>query len=255
MSQHPTVPMSSTPATNGLGIVGFVLAMVGLLGTGGLLCPVGLIISLIAVGRQPRGFAVAGIVVGLIGSCGGIIVLLAFGASILALAGLVGMAVVLSEPEKVEVTTDMANMAFAIKAYEDREGYLPASLDVLELRPTLLTDPWGNAYRYLLTGDDGPGFELVSAGADGSFGGLDDVKLSELGRAWETGGLQVETTREGGGTRVRIDLSGRSVTATGDDTGGRVTVDLGDRVLEIVGDDVEVHDADPPSDDDDDTGG
>jgi general secretion pathway protein G len=36
--------------------------------------------------------------------------------------------------------------------------------------PTLPTDPWGNAYVYLMPGPNGP-YELISLGADGVVGG------------------------------------------------------------------------------------
>lgn len=36
--------------------------------------------------------------------------------------------------------------------------------------PTLPTDPWGNAYVYLMPGPNGP-YELISLGADGVAGG------------------------------------------------------------------------------------
>jgi general secretion pathway protein G len=36
--------------------------------------------------------------------------------------------------------------------------------------PTLPTDPWGNAYVYLMPGPSGP-YELISLGADGVVGG------------------------------------------------------------------------------------
>ena len=50
---------TTTKPTNGLAIVGFVLAIVGIFSSG-ILCPIGLIISLIALGREPKGFAIEG---------------------------------------------------------------------------------------------------------------------------------------------------------------------------------------------------
>ena len=74
------------PKSNGLGVAGFVLAMLGLL-----LCwvPVldwilwvlGLIFSFIGVFKQPRGFAIAGLVISLIG----LVILIAFVAIIAAI--------------------------------------------------------------------------------------------------------------------------------------------------------------------------
>lgn len=48
--------------TNGLGIAGFVLSILSLL-TLGLLSPLSLLLSLIAVFRRPRGFAIAGLII------------------------------------------------------------------------------------------------------------------------------------------------------------------------------------------------
>lgn len=53
--------------TNGLGTAGFIVSLVGFLSCG-FLSPIGLVLSLIALGRQPRGLAIAGFVLGLIGS-------------------------------------------------------------------------------------------------------------------------------------------------------------------------------------------
>ncbi|HMN95116.1 MAG TPA: hypothetical protein PKC43_02005 [Phycisphaerales bacterium] len=94
MPQHiPQNPSSwrdvaaPVPGSNALGTAGFVVALLGLF-TGGVLSPIGMILSLFALGREPRGLAIAGAILGFIGSCGGIIVFLLFGGAILALLGL-----------------------------------------------------------------------------------------------------------------------------------------------------------------------
>ena len=48
---------------NGLGIAGFIVSVVGVF-TLGCLSPVGVLLSLIAAFRRPRGFASAGVVIG-----------------------------------------------------------------------------------------------------------------------------------------------------------------------------------------------
>ncbi len=55
------------PRSNGLGVAGFVTSLVGLL-TCGVLSPFGLMLSVPALVRGPRGFAMAGTVLGLIGT-------------------------------------------------------------------------------------------------------------------------------------------------------------------------------------------
>lgn len=55
------------PAENGVGLAGFIVSLVGFL-TCGCISPLGLFLSLIGACFAPRGFAIAGIVLGLIGS-------------------------------------------------------------------------------------------------------------------------------------------------------------------------------------------
>ncbi|MHC4949220.1 MAG: type II secretion system protein GspG [Planctomycetota bacterium] len=236
MSRYQYATPAPAAESNSLGVAGFVCSLIGLLFTGGLLCPIGLVLSLIALGRAPRGFAVAGVIVGLLGTCGiGLLVIFA-GAALLAALGLAVVAVALTENEKLEITSDMVNMAIAIKAYESENRYLPASLDELDVSTTALRDPWGNRYEYWLQ-EEPPGFEIISRGADGQSGTPDDVALSALGEAWEAGGMGIQVEEQDDGGRVTITLGGRSIVAEGDDEGGSVRIDLGDRVLEIVGDD------------------
>lgn len=171
--------------TNMLGIVGFVLSLLGILGTGGLLCPVGLVLSLIALGRPPRGFAVAGVVLGLLGTCGGIILaIFVIGIALSVAAGVAGM-FVLSQTDRLEISSDMAKIGFAVQQYkEGNRGIAPAGLSGLELeRPTLL-DPWGHEYRYVLT-DNECGFDIISDGEDGLESTDDDIALSKLENFWE----------------------------------------------------------------------
>src|SRR5215210_2130737 len=57
---HGAVMYPERRPSNTLGIVGFVLAFC--------LPPIGLILSLAALARRPRGFAIAGVIIGLLGS-------------------------------------------------------------------------------------------------------------------------------------------------------------------------------------------
>src|ERR1043165_9168202 len=72
---YPIVPQRRT---NGLGIAGFVVSLVGIF-TLGLLCPIGLLLSFIALFRAPRGFAIAGLIIGLLGSLELTIIVAVFG--------------------------------------------------------------------------------------------------------------------------------------------------------------------------------
>ena len=70
MSQIPQpvkqVAVKQEPS-NGMGISGFIVSLVGLL-TCGFLCPLGLLLSFLGLFKPPRGLAIAGTVIGAVGS-------------------------------------------------------------------------------------------------------------------------------------------------------------------------------------------
>ncbi len=175
--------------TNGLGAVGLVVSLVGLVVPTGVVSLLGLLISLVALSRAPRGFAAAGVFFGLLGAAFWLIVLvLALAVGMLAaLAGAVVFAGIfmLTQPEVIEVTTDMANLAIGIQYYERQQQAMPEDLDDLGLGVATLTDPWGNRYRYVLAANTEPGFDVWSSGKDGEFETDDDLALSGLGKVWE----------------------------------------------------------------------
>lgn len=162
---------------NGLGIAGFICSLLGLIACG-LLSPVGLILSLFGLRREPRGLAITGVVLGALGVCGWVIGIVVFGSMIavaLAAVGLGGVAMALGGA-KIESGLEMANIAREIELYEQRTGQLPASLDLLPMsEPEALIDPWGRRYEFTL-GEDGVTYTLFSAGPDGMPGTADDVK-------------------------------------------------------------------------------
>ena len=63
--QYVMVPMKEG---NGLGVAGFFIAAIGLLIPTGIIALLGLLISLVALGKSPRGFAGMGVLIGLVGS-------------------------------------------------------------------------------------------------------------------------------------------------------------------------------------------
>jgi hypothetical protein len=188
--------MNDQPApsqqTNPLGLAGFIVSLVGTCGTSGLLSPVGLIMSLIALKNEPRGFAVAGVVIGALGSCGILVALLlipvAIGGVLLA-AGLTGLAVALGGPQ-IEAQVEMGLLALAIEEYADDHGSFPTELadisDDLESDSGLLTDPWGNAYVLELN-DDGVTYRIISMGEDGQIHTDDDISVDKTSaHSWTT---------------------------------------------------------------------
>ncbi len=74
------------PASNSLGVAGFVVSLVGILSCG-LLAPIGMVMSYVAMRRQSDGLAIAGFVIGLVGSLW-LLVALIFGLFGLLLAAL-----------------------------------------------------------------------------------------------------------------------------------------------------------------------
>jgi len=173
MSQSPqdpvlvqAIPIATTMRSNTLGLAGFVTSLVGVTFTGGLLCPVGLILSLFALRRQPRGFAVAGTVLGFFGSCWGCL------AATIALPvlGVIGSAIALLLTGGVpafETLDHMMQVKFAISVYENKNGAPPNTLADLQLPQDIIEDGWGTPLQYQLTNTPPVwNWTLQSAGSD-----------------------------------------------------------------------------------------
>jgi len=159
--QHQVIV--STPPSNGLGTAGFVVSLIGLIVTCGVLCPLGLLLSVFALFRRPRGMAVAGTIIGLIGS--------------LAVASVVGMicvAMVGAQGEIGKVTTQVAfgKAIVAINNHKAKTGRQPGSIVGNKLVAGM-EDGWGNSIRY--EPGRGNAFVLRSAGPDAKFNSADDV--------------------------------------------------------------------------------
>lgn len=196
----PYVPRSTTTSsssTNGLGVAGFVCSMVGLLCTGGIVSPVGLILSLVALGRPPRGLAIAGAIIGAIGSCG--IIALAITAPVVVLVALAavgasaaagGLAAMFGP--QIETQVELAVLDMRLQRYEQQNGKLPASLAEVSTstdpsRPDI-TDPWGNPYQYVpVPTAAGRPFRLFSMGEDAVSGTPDDIEGGQFTRIPQRG--------------------------------------------------------------------
>ena len=89
MSEQITAPQAQEK--NGMGIAGFVLAMVALFSSWvpfarWIVWLLGLIFSLIGLGKQPKGFAIAGLIISLIGLAL-IVVIIVLGVAVLGVLG------------------------------------------------------------------------------------------------------------------------------------------------------------------------
>ncbi len=186
---YPQQPYVMVPVRerNGLGVVGFIIALVGLVIPTGIVALLGLMISLVALGRAPRAFAGLGVITGLFGTVIWLVITIVavFG---MLIAGLVAVvfgagAFILTQPEIIEVTSDMLNTSMVVVEYEKDHDELPTDIAALGLGVPTQTDPWGRAYQYKLVDAD-PGFDIVSSGSDGEFDTDDDMALSGLHKVW-----------------------------------------------------------------------
>lgn len=145
--------------SNGLGIAGFVVSLVALVTCLLPLSPIGMILSCVAIFRRPRGFAIAGLVLGLLGT----LIVIVFTVFILAVgfslaAGIVMLASMLGG--------NALTVYGSIEDHYENTGALPASLDDLSLSSTALLDNHGAPFRYIQT-EDGGAYWLISDGPDG----------------------------------------------------------------------------------------
>lgn len=194
--QHESQYAYNRPAggQNGLGLAGFIVSLVGIIFCGGFISPVGMIMSAVAMRRQPKGFAIAGFVIGLIGSLWliGVVIAIAFAglAVILAFVGAAVAVIVASA-----VGQNAIQVVGAVNEYYDQHNAYPASLDDLaDVSQSQRTDFWGNEFRYELA-EDGQAFYLRSDGDDEQPGTNDDIvfyrRKGENPRWW----LEVEGER------------------------------------------------------------
>ena len=154
--------------SNGLGIAGFVISLISLLCLGGLASPLSLIMCAFGMRKEPKGLAIAGLILSIIGTLFAIpIFLFGFLGVILGALG-IGVAIQVEAAQ-----SEMSEIAQAIRAVEISEGSTPASLGELDLDVGLTTDPWGNAYVYETTET---GWRLSSWGFDEVAGTTDDVE-------------------------------------------------------------------------------
>lgn len=178
------------PRSNWLGLTGFIVSIVGLCASGGLLSPVGLVLSVIGLFKRPKGFAIAGTIVSLLGFCCLPVsiptILIASGASSSSKVGMWAERTFSLDPDG-KTFVRIAVLSTEIPIYAARNnGSIPSSLDQLNVEPEGLKDGWGNPFKYEL--DDKGGFLLWSAGRDGSEGTADDIELIGVNRG---GSIQV----------------------------------------------------------------
>ncbi|MFT3686603.1 MAG: DUF4190 domain-containing protein [Phycisphaerales bacterium] len=163
-------PVQSRP-TNTLGLAGFIVSLAGFF-TGGLLCPVGLVLSLFALWKRPRGFAIAGVVLGALGTLGAIIAVLVVGVFgvLTCCFGCCGSLMSPYVVTKVHIHATAAE----VRSFEKHQGRLPATLEESSSSHRRSTrDGWNHPLHLRLEPDGG--FTIVSDGPDGIEGTGDDL--------------------------------------------------------------------------------
>ncbi|MFM7261601.1 MAG: hypothetical protein ACKO3W_13460 [bacterium] len=122
---------------------------------------VGLILGLIAVRREPRGLAIAAIVISLVGGCIGGIVALAFVLPLLALVGIAQSGTISLGP------TLGTREGEAVEQFRINQGRLPASLDEIYGIGNVPTDEFGMPLRLrVMKIEHGEQFEIQAMGDD-----------------------------------------------------------------------------------------
>ncbi len=177
-------PVMSPSETNGLGIAGFVVSLIGIL-TCGVPSIVGLGFSLIAIRKKPKGFAIAGVILGVIGLLELVLVALSVYNAVQTLNTLQAMTIRDSnESLAQEYASDVAE-----------EWKLTDQLPSQEEGQKLLegqTDFYGNELRYET---DGSSFSIRTTGEDQLFDTEDDIVVGPFSEAqeaidlWEQEGL------------------------------------------------------------------
>lgn len=233
---NPQYVMVPVAQRNGLGVFGFFTALIGLFIPTGIIALLGLLICLVALGRSPRGFAMMGLIVGLFGTVLWLLIDLAV--ILVGLVAVIGIglgtsaAFIMTQPEVVEITSDMVSTAIAVEHHHETTGEMPLSLDGLELSPVAMTDPWGTRYRYELRdpeqiNDNNPHelrFELISAGPDTEFDTDDDIAFSRLDQLWANAFDTFEEKMEAFGEKWEsVNRSGGFQYRCSDGSGGYMT--------------------------------
>jgi hypothetical protein len=167
-SPGPGFEQPAQRASNGLGIAGFVVSLIGLLSGcfgGMVLSPVGLILSAVGMRRQPRGLAIAGLILGIVGSVWLVIGLLIFGGLTAASFGLAREAMVVARVEK------------GITDFHTAQHRLPTDLQELasKVPGTPTTTRSGKPLGYAVKTPTS--YTLTLPGLDGQLGTADDIPV------------------------------------------------------------------------------
>jgi hypothetical protein len=202
---QPYPPAKPGPAAqeNTLGLVGFVLSLLGLF-----MCvaaPIGLILSLVGLRQEPKTLAVAGTVVGGIMTLFYGILALLYGAMILTMiAACIGLLVAAQPVAQTHFSLNEARQQIENLKWPD--GTYPGEAEGNGILAGK-TDYWKTPLRYE---PQGKSFIIRSAGPDKQFNTRDDVTVDDFGSSLNL----PETPRESGRAQEKGD-SGKEDAAKG----------------------------------------
>ncbi|MBX2851534.1 MAG: hypothetical protein KTR15_07305 [Phycisphaeraceae bacterium] len=173
MSTYPPQPGQpqtyyyQPPPTNALGIAGFVVSLSGMIVCLGLTCPLGLVLSLIALAKSPRGYAIAGSIVGALGSVLGVLTALVF-------TGVIGTGL-FGNPYYSHTANEIDNASYDINShFQNNQDTLPDQATGNMLISSY-DDEWNNNLKYEPTPGSTTDYTITSAGPDTVFNTIDDI--------------------------------------------------------------------------------
>ena len=185
---NPSMPPNET---NGLGLAGFIVSLIGIL-TCGVPSIIGLGLSLFALRKNPKGFAVAGVVLGVVGLLELVLVVVSLYNTVQAVKSVQG---ILSQSLSQSVAQECANGVA-------EEWKLSDQLPSQEAGQKLIagkTDIYGKELRY---DTDGSSFSIRATGEDQLFDTEDDIVVGPFSEAqeaidlWEQKGAEFDFEME-----------------------------------------------------------
>jgi hypothetical protein len=169
---NPSTPRVTVtnPPPNNLGLAGFIISILGLISCG-VLAPIGLIVSLIGLTKRPRGFAIAGTIIGIIGS----VFLALVGVGIV--LGLLGLGAAAKHLQEVATTHEQAMKLYVDLDQQRQRGGAALDATAANAVAARYNDGWGTPLRAVVAGD---AIDILSAGRDKQFDTDDDVRFDQL---------------------------------------------------------------------------
>ena len=158
------------PPTNTLGLAGFITSILGLVSCG-VLSPVGLVLSFIGLFKQPRGFAIAGTIIGLIGT----VFLALVGVGIV--LGLLGLGQGFKVLKETAATHEQAMKLYAELQPQTQSAAAGLPAATVNTIAAKYTDGWGTPLRAQVAGGM---ITITSAGRDKQFDTEDDMSFDEV---------------------------------------------------------------------------